>query len=789
MITRVRVQVSGIVQGVGFRPYVHGLAGSLGLSGQVSNTEAGVLIEAQGDRAAVRKFLTELRERPPPLAVIEQIETTEIPAWAESGGFVIRTSTTAGRRDTLISPDIATCAECLAELADPADRRYRYPFLNCTNCGPRFTIVTGVPYDRCATTMAGFAMCAECAREYHDPTDRRFHAQPTCCPTCGPTVRLMGGGGNALSPGRDAISEAAGLLREGAILAIKGLGGYHLAAMAGGPVGEMSVARLRGRKHREDKPFAVLVRDLAAAEELVELDDATTEVLTSRRRPIVLCPQTRRHAGERWLAEAVAPGNRYLGVLLPYTPLHHLLAHEVAEPIVLTSGNVSDEPIAFHDEDAVRRLAPIADAFLTHDRPIHVRADDSVVRIIEGAPTLIRRSRGYAPEPLGLGWPAPRPILGCGAELKNTFCLAKGTRAVLSHHIGDLENVETLRAYTSGVTHLSELFDIEPELLAHDLHPEYLSTKYAIEAEQNSAVELLGVQHHHAHLAACLADNGVAGPVLGLACDGLGYGPDGTLWGGEVMVASLTQCRRLAHLRAVPMPGGVAAVREPWRMAAAYLRLGYGANRVPAGAAALVERHGPRWTQLGALLDLAEADVSGLGGGGSGAMNTPLTSSAGRLFDAVAAIVGIRDRVNFEGQAAIELEQAVDLEERGWYPARQEGPFLDGVDLVRGVVDDVGAGVDVATIAARFHNGLVELLAGACVRGRADLGLQVVALSGGVFQNVVLTRCLTARLRADGFEVLTHHRVPTNDAGISFGQVAVAAALDRERAAEPPTPR
>ncbi|HZZ51555.1 MAG TPA: carbamoyltransferase HypF [Pseudonocardia sp.] len=786
MATRVRVQVSGIVQGVGFRPFVHGLAGALGLHGQVTNTESGVVIEAEGDREAVHKFLSELRDRPPPLAVIEQIETTELPPRGGSGGFVIRTSTSAGRRDTLISPDIATCADCLAELADPADRRYRYPFINCTNCGPRFTIVTGVPYDRGATTMAGFPMCAECAREYHDPTDRRFHAQPTCCPACGPTVRLIGSDGVPLHPERDAIGAAVTLLRDGAILAVKGLGGYHLAALAGGPVGEVAVARLRARKHREDKPFAVLLPDLDAAAALVHLDGVATEVLGSRRRPIVLCPKREPRRGESWLAEAVAPGNRYLGVLLPYTPLHQLLVDGVAEPVVLTSGNVSDEPIAFRDDDAAHRLAPIADAFLVHDRPIHIRADDSVVRIAQGAPMLIRRSRGYAPEPMGLGWPAPRPILGCGAELKNTFCLAKGTRAVLSHHIGDLENVETLQAYTSGVAHLSELFDVCPELLAHDLHPEYLSTKYALEAEESTGVELLAVQHHHAHLAACLADNGVAGPVLGVACDGLGYGPDGTLWGGEVMVASLTQFRRLAHLRGVPMPGGVAAVREPWRMAAAYLRLGYGVDEVPDGAAALVERQGSRWARLGALLDLAELDASGLGSGRPSAVNTPLTSSAGRLFDAVASLVGIRDKVNFEGQAAIELEQAVDLEERGWYPARQEGPFLDGVDLVRGVVDDLGAGLEVGTVAARFHNGLVELLAGACVRGRAELGLDVVALSGGVFQNVILTRWLTARLRADGFEVLTHRRVPTNDAGISFGQVAVAAALDRERGGKSP---
>jgi hydrogenase maturation protein HypF len=786
MKVRVLVRVSGIVQGVGFRPFVHSLAGALGLAGFVGNDESGVLLEVQGDRAAVRKFLAELAERPPALAVVEHVSATEIPLHADAEGFVIAASTTGGRRTTLISPDTATCADCLAELRDPNDRRYRYPFLNCTNCGPRFTIVTGVPYDRSATTMAGFPMCAACAAEYHDPADRRFHAQPVCCADCGPMLSLLGPDGAALNaaggaaPNADPLAAAAELVRGGAILAVKGLGGFHLATLAGGEVGEAAVARLRARKHREDKPFAVLVRDLDAAAELVRIDEVAAELLTSRRRPIVLLP---RRLGIE-LASQVAPGNQYLGVLLPYTPMHHLLVDEVAEPIVLTSGNVSDEPIAFQDDDARARLAPIADAFLTHNRPIHVRADDSVLRVVDRAPMLIRRSRGYAPEPLALPWSAPRPVLGCGAELKSTFCLARGAHAFLSHHIGDLENYETLRSYTTGVAHFRELFDVTPSVLAHDLHPEYLSTKFALDYPED--VELLGVQHHHAHLASCLADNGVAGPVLGVACDGLGYGTDGTLWGGEVMVASLVSFRRLAHLEPVPMPGGAAAVREPWRMAAAYLRLGYGAGQCPRGAAALALRQGRRWEQVGAMLDAVMLDFAvGPPDGrvSRGTVNAPLTSSTGRLFDAVAALVGLRDRVNYEGQAAIELEQLVDHAEPDWYPARQEGPLIRGVDLVRGVVEDLGAGVEVGTIAARFHNGVVEALAMACVQARAETGLGVVALSGGVFQNVVLVRRLAARLRADGFEVLTHRRVPTNDAGISLGQVAVAAARDRELSA------
>jgi hydrogenase maturation protein HypF len=773
---RVQVRVTGIVQGVGFRPFVHALAGSLGLSGFVGNDESGVLLEVQGDPAAVRKLLAELAERPPALAVVEQVSATEVPVSPDAEGFTIRTSTTAGPRSTLISPDTATCADCLAELRDPADRRYRYPFGNCTNCGPRFTIVTGVPYDRSATTMAGFPMCPACAEEYHDPADRRFHAQPVCCPDCGPALSYRTTGAQVTEHGPDALRAAQDALRGGAILALKGLGGYHLAALASGPVGERAVAALRARKHREDKPFAVLVADLAAARELVRVDEVAAELLTSRRRPIVLLPRKDGTAAAP-LAGQAAPGNDHLGILLPYTPLHQLLADDLAEPIVLTSGNVSDEPIAYRDEDALLRLAPIADSFLTHNRPIHMRADDSVLRVVDGRPLPIRRSRGYAPEPLSLAWPAPRPILGCGAELKSTFCLARGTHAFLSHHIGDLENYETLRSYVDGVAHFGELFDVTPAVLAHDLHPEYLSTKYALEAEESSepgGVELLGVQHHHAHLASCLADNGVAGPVIGVACDGLGYGVDGTLWGGEVMVVSLRTFSRVAHLAPVPMPGGAKAVREPWRMAAAYLRA-CGYREVPAGAAALAARQATGWGQLDALLDAVQL----------GTVSAPLTSSAGRLFDAVAALVGLRDRVNYEGQAAIELEQWVDPDESDWYPARLEGPLISGADLVRGVLDDLAAGVDIGRIAARFHNGVVEVLARTCVtvRGGSGLGsgLNTVALSGGVFQNQVLTHRLAARLRAVGFEVLTHRRVPPNDAGISLGQVAVASARDRAR--------
>ncbi len=785
---RVRVRVTGIVQGVGFRPFVHGLAEGLGLVGFVGNDERGVFVEVEGEPGPVGKLVGELERHPPPLATVERVSTREVPATG-AVGFVIVPSASAGRAATLISPDTATCDDCLAELRDPTDRRYRYPFVNCTNCGPRFTIVTGVPYDRPATTMAGFPMCPACAREYHDPADRRFHAQPTCCPDCGPTLTLLGADGRPWGGGADGrpwgggadggvdgrarpdptdpIVAAAGLLRDGAVLAIKGLGGFHLAALAGGPVGEAAVATLRARKHREDKPFAVLVADLAAARELVEVgpdDGPAAGLLRSRHRPIVVLPRRMPPATTR-LATQVAPGNTSLGVMLPYTPLHHLLMDVVAEPIVLTSGNVSDEPIAYQDTEVVQRLRRIADGYLTHDRPIHVRADDSVIRVISGRVIPVRRSRGYAPEPLRLTRPARRPMLGCGAELKSTFCLARGGHAFLSHHIGDLENYETLRSYTTGIEHFRTLFDADPELLVHDLHPEYLSTKYAHAQAEEHGVELLGVQHHHAHLASCLADNGwTDGSVIGIACDGLGYGCDRQLWGGEVLTVSLAGFERLAHLEPVPMPGGAAAVREPWRMAAAYLAA---AGREPPPG--LAERQGLRWAQLGALL--------------AGEVNTPLTSSTGRLFDAVAALLGVRDRVNYEGQAAVELEQLAwrhtgpaGLPAEGGYPARLDGTLLRGTDLVGGVLDDLAAGRDAPLVAARFHAGLVDLLARAAGAARARTGLDTVALSGGVFQNALLLGGLRARLEADGFAVLTHARVPPNDAGISLGQVVVAVA-------------
>ncbi|WP_240197099.1 Sua5/YciO/YrdC/YwlC family protein, partial [Nonomuraea lactucae] len=628
---RSRIQVEGIVQGVGFRPFVHALASRYGLAGLVGNDAGGVFIEAEGPVSAVTALVEAVRDRPPALAVVERVSVTAVPPTG-ARGFEIVPSVTGGAARVLVPPDVATCGDCLKELFDPADRRYRYPFVNCTNCGPRFTIITGVPYDRAATTMAGFTMCARCEREYHDPADRRFHAQPVCCPACGPALALSTPDGTpvpgdplanaaamvsagavlavkhdpadrrfhaqpvccpacgpalALStpdgtpvPG-DPLANAAAMVSAGAVLAVKGLGGYHLAVDA---TDEPAVAALRARKRRADKAFAVLAADLPAVRELCELDEDAARLLSGARGPIVLLP---RRPGAP-LAPSVAPDSDEVGVLLPYTPLHHLLAREIARPYVLTSANVSDEPIAYDDADARERLGGVADAFLSHDRAIHAPADDSVVRFFRGAALPVRRARGYAPEPFTLPWSFPRPVLACGAELKNTFCLARDRHAFVSQHLGDLESYETTRAFTREIGRYQRLLGIEPALVAHDLHPEYLSTKYALGLD---GVELIGVQHHHAHIASCLADNGERGPVIGVAFDGTGYGADGTIWGGELLVAGLAGFERAGHLEQVRMPGGAAAIRQPWRMAAAYLH----AASEPAAGLDVAVRNAEGW--------------------------------------------------------------------------------------------------------------------------------------------------------------------------------------------------
>jgi hydrogenase maturation protein HypF len=755
---RARVRVTGTVQGVGFRPYVYRLAGELSLGGFVLNDAQGVLIEVEGDAAAVDRFLARLPSEAPPLAAVEQVLAEErVPCG--QGSFAIRESVGGSVPDAPVTPDTATCEDCLRELFDPADRRFRYPFINCTNCGPRFTIVRGVPYDRPLTTMASFTMCPACRAEYDDPADRRFHAQPNACANCGPSLRLLSGDGAPI-PG-DPLPAVAAVLRAGAIVAIKGIGGYHLACLAGD---EHAVASLRTRKHREDKPFALMALSPAAAETLVSLSNSSLRLLTSPARPIVLAPRLK----EAPVAHAVAPGAPELGVMLPYSPLHHLLLADVGETLVMTSANVSDEPIAFVDDDAVERLRGIVDLFLVHDRPIQTRTDDSVVRLL-AAPgrtrhALLRRSRGYVPASIPLpGNGTPRPLLACGAELKNTFCLARGTRAWVSHHIGDLENYATLRSFTEGVDHLGALFAVEPEVVAHDLHPEYLSTKYALDLD---GVELIGVQHHHAHLASCLAEHAEDGPAVGAIFDGTGYGLDGTVWGGELLFGGIGSVRRVGSLLPVALPGGERAIRQPWRMACSWLSAAFDGGE-PGLPASLAGRVDPRaWAQVHRLAT----------GGGPAA---PATTSMGRLFDAVAALAGIRAEVNYEGQAAIELEAACDHGERGSYPIVVGGEplVIDPRETIRAVAADVQAAVAPDVIARRFHRTIARATVEACIALAASHDTEVVALSGGVFQSRMLLESVSDALAGRGLRVLAPERLPINDGGISYGQAAVAAAL------------
>jgi hydrogenase maturation protein HypF len=770
-LIRVRARVQGTVQGVGFRPYVYRLARDERLGGWVRNDERGVVLEVEGADAAVERFLARLPREAPPLAAVERVRSRALECVGERE-FAIVESSGRGPAAAPVAVDTPPCAACLAELLDPGDRRFRYPFVNCTDCGARFTIVRGVPYDRARTTMAGFEMCAACRAEYENPLDRRFHAEPNACPECGPQARLVRAAGDAEGsrdrdghagsldrdgrsrrPAGDAVAAAAAALLEGLVVAVKGAGGYHLACRADD---EAAVAALRARKHREDKPFALMAAGLDAARALVVLAPEEERLLIGRQRPIVIA---RRRPGAA-VATAVAPGKPDLGVMLPSTPLHHLLLADAGMTLVMTSGNVSDEPIAFDDAEALERLSGIADRFLTHDRPIETRTDDSVVR----GQLVLRRSRGLVPASIDLP-AAERPLLACGAELKSTFCLAKGGRAWVGHHIGDLKNWETLRSYREGIAHFERLFAVAPEVVAHDLHPDYLSTAYALERE---GVERVAVQHHHAHLAACLAEHGRAGPAVGAIYDGAGLGTDGAVWGGELLVGGVEGCERAGHLWPVRLPGGDAAVREPWRMACAWLyALGEEAPAVPAALADHVSRE--RWDAVGALVRSGTA--------------APETTSAGRLFDAVAALCGIRSTINYEGQAAAELEAACDLHERGAYPmpvvdgAGDAEPriLLDARATVAAVLEDLDRGVAAGVVAARFHAGLADATAEACALAAGRNGLGTVVLSGGAFQNRVLLERTSELLAGAGLRVLVPRLLPPNDGGIALGQAAIAA--------------
>jgi len=753
MMVRKAIEVSGIVQGVGFRPYIYRLAGERQLAGSVCNTAAGVSIEVQGPPDSVDDFLLRLPAEAPPLARIIGITVREIPCNGDLDFRIV--STHRGEAvSTLISPDVAVCADCLREMLDPADRRYRYPFLNCTNCGPRFTIVRNIPYDRPLTSMAVFRMCPVCQTEYDDPRNRRFHAQPNACWTCGPQLELWNLEGNRVEVA-DPIAETVVRLQRGDVVAIKGLGGFHLACDA---TNADAVRTLRESKRRVEKPFAVMVPDVGAAERFCEVDEAARALLLSPQRPIVLL---RRREGAA-IADEVAPFNRYLGVFLPYTPLHHLLfAEGQFAALVMTSANMSEEPICIANDEAVRRLQKLADCFLVHNRDILLRCDDSVTRFSGGRSRQLRRSRGFVPVPVFLSEDVPS-VLAVGGELKSTICLTKGRHAFLSQHIGDLENAESFGFFEEAIEHLQSILEITPGAIAYDLHPNYFSTRWAL---AQSGLPQIGVQHHHAHIASCMAENHLDGRVIGIALDGTGYGTDGRIWGGEVLLADYSGFERAAHLAYVPLPGGEAAIREPWRMAVAYLVRHFGRDFVrDQPALSSISRQ-----KLDFLFRMMEQGI-----------NSPVTSSCGRLFDAVAALAGVRHQVNYEAQAAIELEMAIgNSTDQSSYPFELvpdgDGWVIDTRGLFESLLHDLGRNVPIADVSRRFHNGLAEVLAevARCLRERS--GLERVCLSGGTFQNVYLFERLCERLGKDSFQVFSQSEVPAGDGGLSLGQALIAA--------------
>ncbi len=773
------IHITGIVQGVGFRPFVYNLARRHHLTGWVRNTSAGVDIEVDGENVELRDFVEHLKAELPPLARLDSIRVSERPASGFEQFEILHSEAVEGAFQP-ISPDVSICPDCLREMNDPHDRRYRYPFINCTNCGPRFTIIQDIPYDRPKTTMASFEMCEQCRAEYEYPTNRRFHAQPVACPQCGPKIWLEefpaaknGKRTVLINVSEDGLQRARRRLVEGKILAVKGLGGFHLACDATNPA---AVAELRRRKLRVDKPFAVMMVDFPTVKRHCHVSEAERALLQSPERPIVLL---RRRSTSK-IARDVAPGQRTIGVMLPYTPLHYLLlqrAKDFPEALVMTSGNLSEEPICADNVEARTRLADLADAFLMHDRDIHMRTDDSVVRVISHQSSVpdtnkalitdylslntypLRRSRGYSPFPVHLPWQVP-PLLATGAELKNTFCITNGRYAFLSHHIGDLENYETLQSFEQGISHFEKLFRVKPAAIACDLHPNYLATRYALERAERENLPIFNIQHHHAHIAAVMAEHGLDGshPVIGVSFDGTGYGADGSIWGGEFLIADYARFERAAHLEYFPLPGGDAATRRPSRTA-----LG------------LLHALGIDWDDaLPTHADLCYDDRTAIRAQLQHNLNSPLTSSMGRLFDAAAALAGVRQQVNYEAQAAIEFEALADPEETGQYPFSYQSSAISAKPAIEQLIADVLAGVPVSKISARFHNGLAEMVKTTCLRLSDQYDIAEAALSGGVWQNMFLLRKTLALLEREGFTVYIHSQVPANDGGLSLGQAAIA---------------
>jgi hydrogenase maturation protein HypF len=805
-----KIEVTGIVQGVGFRPFVHSLANVHHLCGYVVNNPNGVIIEAEGKPDDIETFVSELKGRPPALSRIYDIRREVLKTDRASrlyDSFAIHRSEQGGRPATLISPDVCVCEDCLRELFDPNDRRYLYPFINCTNCGPRFTIIQKLPYDRPFTTMQSFFMCRACKREYEDPADRRFHAQPNACPICGPQLELLDGDGEAV-PG-DPLLISIELLRSGKIVALKSLGGFHLAVDA---TNEEAVKRLRERKHREEKPLALMVANMETVRSIAKLSKIEEEIVNARERPILLGHRRRDMPESLRIADSVAPDNPYLGVMLPYTPLHYLLFFHprlggdyandkpLFAALVMTSGNISEEPICKDNGEALHNLSGIADVFLVHNRDIHVRGDDSVISVVNEKANYIRRSRGFAPAPLFLQTPVPQ-ILAFGAQLKNALCLTDGNRAFMSQYIGDLENVPTLGFFKEAVSHFTQIFDLNPKIFAYDLHPEYMSTRYFMELVNNLEDDdfgAVGVQHHHAHIVSVLAEHRFTAPVIGFSMDGTGYGLDGAVWGGEVLICDAATFHRFAHLDYLPLPGGTAAIREPWRMAFSYLRSAFG--------------EGWKSLNLKCLRKASAAQLELLNQACASGINCPQTSSLGRLFDAVASILDIKHYSSYEGQAAMMVEMSateenatLDLpysirevppESSQGYPVLwgslakrapelevglREGLILDYIPTVRSLVDGIEQGKSRFELAAAFHNTLLDSFLEIARRARDQTGINEVALSGGCWQNRILSARFQELLEDNGFKVMTNHHVPVNDGGVALGQALVAAAIALEK--------
>lgn len=753
-VRRLAITVRGVIQGVGFRPFVYNLATSRNLSGWVQNEADLVRIEIQGSDCDVEAFCEALRRQPPPQARIDSLQIRPLSCQdGETAGFEIRASQDGASPRPTIPADLATCAECLQEIRSPAERRHRYPFTNCTNCGPRWSIIEQVPYDRPWTSMSRFAMCPACEAEYGNPADRRFHAQPIACPSCGPALELLDARGKAISSGQPALEQAAAAVRSGRVLALKGLGGFQLVVDA---TNEQAVSLLRRRKRRPDRPFALMLPSFDGVRQRCEVSDEEARILTSQQAPILLLRRRAESLGAADPADSVAPGNPYLGIMLPYTPLHHLLLEAVARPIVCTSGNLSEEPMAIATDDALQRLGDIADLFLVHDRPIVRPVDDSVARSAPEGVQILRRARGYAPLPIALGVECPA-ILAVGGHLKNTVGLALAGQAVLSSHVGDLDSVLSVEVHRRAARDLVEFFRVRPAAVACDLHPDYASTRHAEDLAGQWQVPLIRVQHHHAHVAACMVEHGLDGPVLGLSWDGTGYGVDGTVWGGEFLECAGAEFRRVAHLRTFLLPGSDRAAREPRRSALGLLFETFGEQSSPMASAWFTP------AELNTLLAMLRRRV-----------NSPTTSSMGRLFDAVAALCGLPTITSFEGQAAMALEFAADVEEEGAYPLRvvdASPAVVDWEPMLAAVLADRQAGVSAAKISARFHNALGEL---ALSVARRWGGRQVV-LTGGCFQNALLASRVRRRLLDGGFEMYTHHQVPPGDGGIALGQLRIAA--------------